>query len=67
MKHNQVVRSDQAQTKACPSGKNQSRYGHCIGSDCMAWRWFETHVKDASGELVLNGETYGYCGLAGVP
>ena len=40
----------------------------CIASDCMAWRWVETHIKDEGGDLtVMSGDTHGYCGLAGVP
>lgn len=41
-------------------------YITCCASDCMAWRWVETHIKDADGNLtVLSGDTHGYCGLAG--
>jgi hypothetical protein len=39
----------------------------CVGAYCMAWRWFETHLPDANGDLVKNGEVYGFCGLAGDP
>lgn len=40
----------------------------CAGSECMAWRFVETHIKDAEGNLtVLSGDTHGYCGLAGKP
>lgn len=41
---------------------------HCIGSQCMAWRW----VKDELTTFVANGQSipdykseHGYCGLAG--
>lgn len=49
----------------------------CTASGCMAWRWFETHVRNSEtphpipnvgpDELVLSGERYGFCGLAGSP
>lgn len=32
-------------------------YAACVGSDCMAWRWFDPKVVD--------DERRGYCGLAG--
>lgn len=39
----------------------------CLGSDCMAWRWFGTHVNDPDGGpyLVFSNTTHGTCGLAG--
>ena len=46
---------------------------NCLGSDCMAWRWVETHVQgpmkdDGSlGDMVASGDTHGVCGLAGPP
>ena len=44
---------EEARERVCPFfGTN------CIGSDCMAWRWF--NENDASNPL-------GYCGLAGKP
>lgn len=41
----------------------------CIGRRCMAWRWVRTHINDPAGgpDLVESRDTYGYCGLAGVP
>ena len=49
----------------------------CVGAECMAWRWYETHVRNGEqaqpnaayglNELLSNGETYGFCGLAGDP
>lgn len=49
----------------------------CIGARCMAWRWFETDIRNGDqrqpnmdrgpNDLVPNGEVYGYCGLAGSP
>lgn len=40
----------------------------CIASDCMAWRWVETHIQDRFGNLTIkSGDTHGFCGLAGIP
>lgn len=40
----------------------------CIGARCMAWRFVRTHINDgAGGDMVLSGDTHGYCGLAGGP
>lgn len=39
---------------------------NCIGAECMAWRWVQTHIYDNEGNLtILSGDTHGYCGLAG--
>lgn len=44
------------------------RFPLCIASGCMMWRYVETHIKDANGDLtILSGDTHGYCGLAGAP
>lgn len=42
---------------------------YCRGQACMAWRWYATHVSGEAdhGELILRGDAYGYCGLAGSP
>lgn len=48
---------------------------HCIASGCMAWRWWETNVKDENAldnfgnkpGTRLDRRTYGSCGLAGRP
>jgi hypothetical protein len=48
-------------------GANPRAPRKCISNRCMAWRWFETHLPDANGDLVKNGEVYGFCGLAGDP
>ena len=37
---------------------------HCIGAQCMAWRW-ETYVR--YGKMPEISPTRGYCGLAGAP
>ena len=42
---------EEARKKVCPMIFFE---GDCIGSECMAWRWFDTEIK-----------TDGYCGLAG--
>lgn len=39
----------------------------CMGEACTAFRWYETHIGSPDEGLTLNGETYGYCGLAGSP
>ena len=39
----------------------------CMGSLCMAWRWIKTNVPDKDGDLVVSGDTHGYCGVAGKP
>lgn len=41
---------------------------NCQGDGCMAWRWAKTNVKDPTTlRLVTSEDTYGFCGLAGVP
>ena len=39
---------DEAEKLMCPFG------GDCVVYQCMAWRWFDTEIKNE-----------GYCGLAG--
>lgn len=47
-----------------------AKYCNCIASDCMMWRWYETHVfdpdaPDAFGNKPgtrLDNRTYGFCG-----
>lgn len=40
----------------------------CLASGCMMWRYVETHIKDADGDLTaLSGDTHGYCGIGGPP
>ncbi len=39
---------EEAKKLMCPFGQN------CITCECMAWRWFDTEIKNE-----------GYCGLAG--
>lgn len=73
-----------AKTKWCPfarvgteSGVNRSprtndfgsdAVAKCLASDCMAWRWVETHINDPAGSgMIITGDTYGFCGLAGQP
>jgi len=65
---------EDAKKKLCPvlsasvRGLDAGEYISCSASECMAWRWTETHIKDADGNLtVLSGDTHGYCGLAGPP
>lgn len=35
---------------------------HCIASDCMAWRWDGTYVREENGEA--KAVKTGCCGLA---
>ncbi len=40
----------------------------CIGSACMAWRWYRTHINNPDnpkGDLIESTHTHGFCGLAG--
>lgn len=61
----------EAKQKICPVSMNTEGGEFCIGRICMAWRWVETHIHsdpgNPSSDLVPNGETYGYCGMAGDP
>jgi hypothetical protein len=62
---------EQARTKWCPMVRFQHQLGtnrdacfdhagtHCIGSDCMMWRWDVEACRE--GPEV----DHGYCGLAG--
>lgn len=76
--------ADGARTQRCcgPEGcgyHNDQPYPArwCVGASCMAWRWYETSVRNndqsqpnmrlGPNELVLNGDIYGYCGLAAPP
>lgn len=68
------VSEHEANGKLCVLGTGadtHARQGHCIGSECMAWRWVETHIKDPEWpegtRLIASSDTHGYCGLAGKP
>jgi hypothetical protein len=39
----------------------------CIASQCMAWRWVRTNVRDPDGGnfTLPCDDQFGYCGLAG--
>lgn len=70
---------EEAKTKWCPfvrsmfsssaaasnrdSDGKATRGTRCIGSACMAWRWFETTQEQGK----LPPPYSGYCGLAGKP
>lgn len=45
------MKVEEAREKVCPMIFFE---GDCIGSNCMAWRWFDPAIKHD-----------GYCGLAG--
>lgn len=44
------------------SARMPEAFGHCLASDCMAWR---VHVEIGSSEPERSSS--GYCGLAGRP
>ena len=65
---------EEALDKWCPFARSETRSAPaipdvtCLGSDCMAWRWVRTHVKNEAGDdTVATTDQYGYCGLAGDP
>ena len=37
----------------------------CFGKKCAMWRWHETNIPNEDGIPIPNGETMGFCGLAG--
>ena len=39
---------------------------HCIGSECMAWRWTEP-LTDGPDSYQSEPKPTGYCGRAGPP
>lgn len=49
-----------------PAGKEA--FAKCMASECMAWRWIDTHVQNPAhpdGDLIRSTRSYGTCGLAG--
>lgn len=53
-----------------PNADTGAGWPPCVASACMAWRWVETHIHDPDnpkGDLIVSGDTHGYCGLAGDP
>lgn len=66
--------SGDAEEYMCPimmtghkEGKRKTTDRHCVGSDCMAWRWHMPSLVDEDGKDLPNHEWEGYCGLAGAP
>lgn len=53
--------SDCGQSREITPGLPKERF--CIGSRCMAWRWFIT--SQHGDRLHKGGSFIGYCGLAG--
>ena len=56
----------------CPTamgGKEEQQF--CWGTECMAWRWFETRRPSANSshrmEEIPLDEREGFCGMAGRP
>jgi hypothetical protein len=39
----------------------------CVGSSCMAWRWYDPTERWEDGHKRRVDERRGYCGLAGKP
>jgi len=67
-----IFTAAQANLTSCPLASaqpgNDPEVCFCLGPRCMAWRWFLTHTnKEPGGDLERDGETYGFCGLAGHP
>lgn len=64
-----MMTEEEAKTKTCCVGYGgpQTAHGNCIGSVCMAWRWykFPTIYKPESG--IPNETGTGFCGRAGTP
>lgn len=73
-----IIEEDAADFACCAA---RERDGSCVGSLCAAWRWarvrnpdwkpvdidmHEAHPDDWP-KPYIKSETYGYCGLAGVP
>jgi hypothetical protein len=67
------IHKDEAKSLACPMRLHDTGLRHeltrCLADRCMAWRFVWTHVilPKEEKDLVPDGETYGYCGLAGKP
>lgn len=55
------ITEEEAKQKRCPQSMGGVKFYGCIGSGCMAWRWFGLMINDSRPEKV------GYCGLAGKP
>ncbi len=58
--------------KFCPNAlsSDTGTSGRCWGAHCMAWRWVRTNINnpdDPTGDLIPSDDTYGFCGMAGVP
>ena len=69
---------DEAKTKWCPFSERANKNDHCLGSECMAWRWIvdspdSGYFADGTsieGDACLTSELSaygGYCGLSGKP
>lgn len=59
-----IVTEEEAKTKRCQEtrgGIAHDRDRTCLGSECMAWRWFD----NTSDEAIK--EPRGFCGKAGHP
>lgn len=59
---NKILTDDPALTASIQEAINRTGATRCIGSGCMAWRWYDTEVPPRP-----RGPQRGYCGLAGRP
>ena len=49
----------------CATMSKPNNRQYCLGKYCAMWRWHETHLPNEDGILISDGETMGFCGLAG--
>lgn len=55
-----LILEKEASKYVCPQ-KTAKANIMCVGSKCLAWRWFDLRVSNESSRV------NGYCGLAGRP
>jgi hypothetical protein len=58
-----IVNQKEAETKSCPHVNGDMSW-HCVGSCCMAWRWWCAALPGGKEDSPAR---IGYCGLAGKP
>lgn len=57
-----------AETTAFNRNTNGQFVGNCIGSECMAWRWwYDPEINYNVEALRGKNPANGFCGLAGKP
>jgi hypothetical protein len=71
-----VTEHEARENKACPNLMSvlDLKEDTCLGSNCMAWRWYDFPLdpKPPAGVLPPKGkfrpeDRRGFCGLAGIP